>query len=527
MTILQKILNFRKRDSELKRLDWVFIAVGLVVFTIIALWTITKSSIWFDEAFGAYMIHFNFIDIARYTATDVHPPLYYWLLKLWGMAFGNTELALRSMSVFFGGISIIFGYLLTHRLFDKKVARFSLIFMVLSPMFVRYSQEMRMYTLVTAIALAATYVLTFAINTKKRMPWIIYGILVGLGMWVHYFTALVWISHWIWRADIVRRTAKKGKFIKTFFSKQWVMTHVLAVAIFVPWLPFFAQQAFTVQAFGFWIPAVTPDTLVNFATNAVYYQDAASITGWLAVGFWAAIILLVILSIRIYKSQNESQRQAYRLIISIAFLPVIILLLLSMPPLRSSFVDRYLIPSILGISIFVGVTLALGVKYLQSKWHIVATVIIAGMMIIGITNVWHFGNYSKTANPPASSNARQIYEAVVAKSNDGQPIIANSPWLFYEAVFYSNDQHPLYFIDANTQYLYGSLDMLKYNDQHKIKDINVFTAENPIVWYVGLPRGDEFKAPYSNWQPLQEVTVDDSINGKPAYKAIQYRIINK
>lgn len=522
--MLKKLLNSKRNILGLQIPDWLFVVAGLAIFVAISLWTITKSSIWFDEAFGAYLARFNFFEIAHYTATDVHPPLYYWLLKLWGMMFGNTELALRSMSVLFGGISIVFGYLLTNRLFSKKVARISLIFIVLSPMLVRYSQEMRMYTLVTAIALAATYVLTIAMDSKKKLPWVIYGILVALGMWTHYFSAIVWIAHWIWRADVVRRVAEKGKFIKSFFSKQWLLSHIIACSIFALWLPFFATQLVTVQTGGFWIPAVTPDTFINFITNVVYYQDVGFVNGWLALGLVAMVVTLIILSIKIYKSQNDKQRQNYRLIMSLAFVPVILLFLLSLPPLRSVFVDRYLIPSALFIAIFIGITLALGIKYLRTKWGIAVIIVMAGFMMFGVTNVWYLGNYSKTSN--ASNNTREIVEAIVAKSDDNQPIIADSPWLFYEAVFYSTDKHQAYFIDANTQYLYGSLDMLKYNDQFKIKDINQFTVDNSIVWYVGLPRGAEFSAPYSNWQPIQEVSVNDSINGKPTYKAIQYKIFS-
>src|SRR5680860_1220038 len=147
LTMLKKIFGSERRICGLQIIDWLLIVVGLTIFAIITLWTITKSSIWFDEAFGAYMIHFNFAEIARFTASDVHPPLFYWLLKLWSMLFGNSELALRSMSVLFGGVAIVFGYLLANRLFSQKVARISLIFMVLSPMLVRYSQEARMYTL--------------------------------------------------------------------------------------------------------------------------------------------------------------------------------------------------------------------------------------------------------------------------------------------------------------------------------------------------------------------------------------------
>ena len=136
--MLKKILYSKHRIIGLEINDWLFLVAGLVVFAAISLFTITKSSFWFDEAYGAYLIHYNFIDIARYVATDVHPPLFYWLLKIWSMLFGNSELALRSMSVFFGGIAIVFGYLLTKRLFNKKAASISLIFMVLAPMFIRY-----------------------------------------------------------------------------------------------------------------------------------------------------------------------------------------------------------------------------------------------------------------------------------------------------------------------------------------------------------------------------------------------------
>jgi len=520
--MLKNIFNLRQRNLGLKRSDWLFISAALLVFVTISLLTITKSSIWFDEAFGAYLIRFNFLDIARYTATDVHPPLFYWLLKIWSMFFGNTELALRSMSVFFGGIAIIFGYLLNHRLFNKTVARISLIFMVLSPMLIRYSQEARMYTLVAAIALAATYVLTFAISSKKKLPWVIYGILVGLGMWVHYFAAIVWIAHWVWRADIIRRTSRKGEFVRKFFTKEWKLAHYVAVGLFLPWLPFFVGQSFVVQAFGFWIPPVTPGTLLNFITNAVYYRDLGDTTGWLTLGIIIMATLLILLAIKVYKTLNANDRQSYRLIMTLAFVPALIIFTISMI-LRSVFIDRYLITSAIGIALFIGVTLGLGYKFLRPKWRYIVTIFMAILLIIGIANVYQLGNYNKNTND--SNQTRQIVEAAVAKSKDGQPIIAATPWLFYEAVFYNTGNHPTYFLNVS-DYKYGSLDMLKYSDAHKIKDISTFAKQNPIIWYVGWIGESELKSPYSNWKKLQEITIKDPVSGKPEYKAIQYKILN-
>jgi len=165
------------------RFDWVFVGLLLTAFVGLAAWNLTAGSIWFDEAFSAYLLNYNFLDIARYTATDVHPPFYYWLLKLWTMVFGETEIGLRSMSVFFGVIAAIFGYLFVRKQFGRRAALVALALMILSPLFIRYGQEARMYTLAAAIIFAASYVLLFAAETKKRSTWVLYGVLVSLGMW--------------------------------------------------------------------------------------------------------------------------------------------------------------------------------------------------------------------------------------------------------------------------------------------------------------------------------------------------------
>lgn len=503
--------------------DWPLVAVALAVFTTITLWTITKSSFWFDEAFGAYMIkHFNFVEISRYTATDVHPPVFYWLLKLWSMIFGNSEFALRSMSTFFGGIAIVFGYLLTNRLFGKNAARVSLVFMAISPMLVRYGQEARMYTLVATIALAATYVLTYAINTKKKLPWIIYGILISLGMWVHYFSAIVWIAHWIWRGDIIRRTAKKGEFVKKFFSKEWKLAHFVAIGLYLPWLPFFVGQSFVVQAFGFWIPPVNPGTPLNFLTNVIYYRDLSETTGLLALAFVVVAVTMTILALRIYKTLDKTHRQSYRLVAIIAFVPMLTIFFISML-VRPVFIDRYFIASTLTIAMFFGVTLAYSRKFIRLRWSYALTAGIVMMLTVGIVNVYNLGNYNK--NTGDSNQTRQIIQAAVAKAGDKQPIIAVTPWIFMEEEYYQTKDHQVYFLEV-TDYKYGSLDMVKYSDYHKIKDIKQFSKSNPIIWYVGWIGEGELKAPYSNWKQLQTITLNDSVSGKPAFEAIQYKINN-
>jgi mannosyltransferase len=501
-------------------LDWVVLGLGLVVFVLLVLHSITASSIWFDEAFSAYISQFSFFDIARYTATDVHPPLYYWILKIWTDFFGTTELAFRSLSLLFGTTTIAAGFMLVRRLFGRHAAWVSLLLLTLSPMLIRYSEEARMYTLAATIALTATYVLTRAVETKNRRLWVLYGILISLGMWTHYFTALVWLAHWAWRAIVVRQTGVRGtKFRSAFFSRDWIIAHVVAIGMFLPWLPFMAIQLGGIQGTGFWIGPLTADSLTNYLTNVLFYLQHDQVLGWFAVVFIAVIIMLGVFGFKLYRSFNKKQRQNYLLLIAVAFVPVLLLFIASLPPLKSSFVERYLIPSAAGFALFAGVTLTLGMTKIKFVWRVTAIGLLTVSMLFGIFNVYYYGNYNKNSN--VSIKTGDVVKEIAARAQPGEPIVADTPWVFYEAVFYSSASHPVYFADANTAYIYGSLNMLKDNDQHKIKDLTAFSKANPFVWVVS---GDPQKpVPDTAWKVVQQFSVHDPITDKDVYKAVQYK----
>lgn len=57
------------------------------------------KSIWADEAYTFAMIEHSFSEIWSITAADVHPPLYYFLLKIFSNIFGYSFLATRTFSI--------------------------------------------------------------------------------------------------------------------------------------------------------------------------------------------------------------------------------------------------------------------------------------------------------------------------------------------------------------------------------------------------------------------------------------------
>jgi len=519
-TAMTSIYTFIKKHPKT---DLIVLGLGLAVFLTITLINAPRASIWFDEAFSTYIAQFSFWDIARFTASDVHPPFYYWLLKVWSNIFGTTELAYRSLSILFGAATAVVAFFLSRKLFGRKVAWLSLVFIVLSPMVIRYSDEARMYTLAALIVMSATILMLKAIETKKTKYWVWYGVLVSVGMWTHYFTALAWLAHWAWRATQVWRKGISFKdFMKKFFTKPWIITYAVAVGLFLPWLPFMAKQLGVVQGGGFWIGPVGVDTPTNYATNYFYYLEHGQVHSWLALVLLATVIVTLIALPKAYRALNVREKGSFLLIASLAWVPPVLLFFASLPPLRSSFVERYLIPSLVALSIFLAVVLLKGTRSWKPFWRTLPILAVIGMMIFGITNVYKYGNFNKNTNTHILT--RQAVEAAQQASSAGVPIVARSPWIFYEAAPYSTDEHPIYFIDEATDYKFGSLDMLKYNDMHKIKDLAAFEKEHPVIWYLDNTADEDVPAYSDSWQKIKTVGAYDDLTGRTAYKATEYRV---
>jgi len=520
---MNTIKSVYRRVAAWRGTDWVVLALGAVILSAISLPIIGRSSIWFDEAFSAYITRFNFWEIAKYTAADVHPPLYYWTLKLWEMLFGTTDVAIRSLSLLFALVAMLFAFLTARRLFGRRAAALSVLLIALSPMVVRYSIEARMYMMVAAITMMATYVLTYAINSRGKRPWIIYGILVSIGMWTHYFAALVWLAHWLWRFIVVRQTGVRGKeLLRKFFSTNWIMAHVIAIAGFAVWLPVMVKQLGGIQGTGFWIGPVSINTPTNYMTNLFYYQEHEQVTGWYAVALLFVIMLLTVLVVKTYRSMTKNARQNYLLLIILSLVPVGLLMVASLPPAHSSFVERYVMPSIVVASILMAVTIVYGLAGKKLRWRIATTLLIIAMLVVGIGNVYYYGNYNK--NSQTDPLTKQLIQKVIAHSQPGEPIIANSPWVFYNAIFYATKDHPVYFIDADTNYNFGSEDMLKYNSQYKITDIGTFLHAHPVVWYIGVTSDPTVSGARTvGWQALQTLGVYDRIDNVTVDKATEYQ----
>ncbi len=81
-----------------RRILWGWIALLAAAVVVYAV-GIAHESFWYDEAYSSVMASHLPWQIPALVTVDNHPPLYYMLLSLVRLALGNSEWALRSLSV--------------------------------------------------------------------------------------------------------------------------------------------------------------------------------------------------------------------------------------------------------------------------------------------------------------------------------------------------------------------------------------------------------------------------------------------
>src|SRR5579864_801584 len=133
------------------------LAAVLVVAAALRWFRIDAQSLWYDEGISGQQLTHTFAQILPASARDTHPPLYYLTLKAWAELFGSSELALRSLSAVWGIVAVALTFLIGRRLFGPPIGAVAAVLLAAAPLAVYYSQEVRMYTQVTALGLLAVY----------------------------------------------------------------------------------------------------------------------------------------------------------------------------------------------------------------------------------------------------------------------------------------------------------------------------------------------------------------------------------
>lgn len=215
------------RHQKLTRRELVFLGVWTLVATAAYFYQIDARSLWLDEVMSLNVAAASWPEMWDFfqTLPEQHP-LYYLLLGGW-IKLGTHEVALRSLSAVFAVGSGWLSYLLARRLFGRRSAVLTATILLVSPFWLYYAQEARMYTLLGFLGLASHLLF---LRWRGDDRWAAWGyVLVGvLGAYTHLFFLFVPLAHLVIAAEKHRGLAPE-------VAKQAVATAIIGVA-YLPWV---------------------------------------------------------------------------------------------------------------------------------------------------------------------------------------------------------------------------------------------------------------------------------------------------
>ena len=234
------------------------LAAILLLAALLRFYRLDAQSFWNDEGNSARIAERTIDLILEGAEGDIHPPGYYLLLHYWRALFGQSEFALRSLSVVAGLASVVFTYMLGRRLFGEWAGLIAAFLGTISPLGIYYSQEARMYALLGALSAASTYLLirllpndhspfsilhspacNFGPTTRTLLrPAVLaaYVLTSAAGLYTQYAFPFILLVHngifGLWWLKEGRQSAHRWRSLAL-----WAGTQAAIGVLYLPWLP--------------------------------------------------------------------------------------------------------------------------------------------------------------------------------------------------------------------------------------------------------------------------------------------------
>lgn len=257
------------------------IVIGIIFVSLGAF----HSNLWFDESYSVGLARHTFGEIWSIGGHDVHPILYYWMLRIVYLITGGTIMAYRIFSVIPIAIMIILGYTHIRKDFGEKTGFIFSFLSAFLPEMAQYAIEIRMYSwAILAVTILAIYAyrLTKEDNTKN---WIIFGLSSLASIYLHYYGLMAagLINVFLLIYLIVKRRKKGIIFIISF--------GILQGLAYLPWLVNFATQLSNVSS-GYWIGFSFPKTPMELLSS--------QLAGYVKTSDYTGIIVPTVLALELY-----------------------------------------------------------------------------------------------------------------------------------------------------------------------------------------------------------------------------------
>ena len=198
---------------RLRRAGWAAILLLIAAGVALRALRLDWQPLWWDEGYSVYFATEPLARMVDLTARDIHPPLYYALLHGWIGTWGSAAPeVLRTLSILFGALALPLQAWLAWQLFPgrRRLLWISVLLLVVNPLHLYYSQEVRMYGLGLALSIASTacfwqWQRRLATGGGWRWPFAGYVLATAAGLYTLYYFAFLLAGQFVWAAFYHRR----------------------------------------------------------------------------------------------------------------------------------------------------------------------------------------------------------------------------------------------------------------------------------------------------------------------------------
>jgi 4-amino-4-deoxy-L-arabinose transferase-like glycosyltransferase len=213
---------------------------------------LARQPLGYDEDFSAVVLHNPLDRMLDIVGRDSAPPLFY-LLAWLPAQFSASPWALRLVPVLAGIALIPLVASLARRVAGDASGLWAAVFVAVLPTAVMVSEFARMYGLAGTLTVGATLLLWRATERPTLGRWAAYAAVAAAAAWTDYFAVVALggvVAAGIWLRP-TRAVATAA-----------VAATAVAVLTLTPWF-FFARAQFEHAGAGFWVPPLSPTTIVG------------------------------------------------------------------------------------------------------------------------------------------------------------------------------------------------------------------------------------------------------------------------
>jgi len=324
-----------------------------LLYVALACYALGARSLWGDEAYSVWASKQTFEKM--FGGIDTQPPFSYALLTVTRLLWGQSEFALRYSSVFFGALTVA---LMGRLAAELKLSRLSIgLFFALSPIFIYFGQEARMYTLACAQC-AATMLLTVQLWQGKgsRAHWFALTLISLSALYTHYYTvAILAINAVVLLWSIARKRLSHLKL------SHWIISHAV-IAVGFGWWFFLIQVPVLGRTAG-----GRSSFLPEAASAWRYLQEgiAGLVFGMRAEPIFAtsALVIVLIWLASVFIKRDRASQHGWSKILIIGWFLAALAIALATASLVPAFNPRYFLFALLPL----GLAWGYGVEALGSK----------------------------------------------------------------------------------------------------------------------------------------------------------------